>query len=41
MNIDYAKIIETADKRRTVLQELEELLKGYSSLRRELYASAR
>lgn len=27
MNIDYAKIIETADKRRAVLQELEELLK--------------
>lgn len=27
MDIDYAKIIETADKRRAVLQELEELLK--------------
>lgn len=27
MNIDYAKIIETADKRRAGLQELEELLK--------------
>lgn len=27
MNIDYTKIIETADKRRAVLQELEELLK--------------
>ena len=27
MNIDYAKIVETADKRRAVLQELEELLK--------------
>ena len=31
MNIDYAKIIETADKRRAVLQELEELLKDAGS----------
>ena len=28
MNIDYAKITESADNRRTVLQELEELLNG-------------